>query len=98
MSSDHLPTLPPIPMSSPDLTDDERQAVARVLDTPNLSMGTQISRFEDCIKAYTGSQHAIGVSSGPAGIHLCVRAAGIKPGDHVITTPFSFLAPNKELL
>jgi perosamine synthetase len=98
MSSDHLPTLPAIPMSSPDLTDDERQAVARVLNTPNLSMGTQISRFEDCIKAYTGSQHAIGVSSGTAGLHLCVRAAAIQPGDLVITTPFSFVASTNVLL
>src|SRR4030042_517989 len=98
MSSDHLPTLPPIPMSSPDLTDEERQAVARVLDTPNLSMGTQISRFEDSIKAYTGSQHAIGCRSGTAGLPLCVRAAGRQPGDLVITTPFSFVASTNVLL
>jgi dTDP-4-amino-4,6-dideoxygalactose transaminase len=75
-----------IPMSSPDLTDAERQAVARVLETPNLSMGSQITAFEESIKAFTGSQHAIGVSSGTAGLHLCVRAAGIQAGDLVITT------------
>jgi dTDP-4-amino-4,6-dideoxygalactose transaminase len=87
-----------ISMSSPDLTDDERQAVARVLETPNLSMGSQITAFEDSIKAYTGSQHAIGVSSGTAGLHLCVKAAGIQPGDLVITTPFSFVASSNVLL
>jgi perosamine synthetase len=85
-------------MSSPDLTDDERQAVARVLETPNLSMGNQITNFEESIKAYTGSRHAIGVSSGTAGLHLCVRAAGIQPGDLVITTPFSFVASSNVLL
>ncbi len=88
----------PISMSSPDLTDDERQAVARVLSTPNLSMGDQITAFEDRVKTYTGSQHAIGVSSGTSGLHLCVRAAGIQPGDLVITTPFSFVASANVLL
>jgi dTDP-4-amino-4,6-dideoxygalactose transaminase len=87
-----------IPMSSPDLTDAERQAVARVLETPNLSMGSQITAFEESIKAFTGSQHAIGVSSGTAGLHLCVRAAGIQAGDLVITTPFSFVASSNVLL
>ena len=85
-------------MSSPDLTDDDRQAVAKVLETPNLSMGNQISNFEESIRAYTGSQYAIGVSSGTAGLHLCVRAAGIQPGDLVITTPFSFVASTNVLL
>jgi dTDP-4-amino-4,6-dideoxygalactose transaminase len=85
-------------MSSPDLTDEERQAVARVLETPNLSMGSQITAFEESIKAYTGSQYAIGVSSGTAGLHLCVRAADIQAGDLVITTPFSFIASTNVLL
>src|SRR4030065_30000 len=97
-SSENPLTLPPITMSSPDLTDDERQAVARGLETPNLSMGSQITAFEESLKAYTGSQNAIGVSSGTAGLHLCVRACGIQPGDLVITTPFSFVASANVLL
>jgi perosamine synthetase len=88
----------PITMSSPDLTDEERQAVARVLATPNLSMGSQISAFEDSVRSYTGSKFAVGVSSGTAGLHLCVRAAGIQTGDMVITTPFSFVASANVLL
>jgi perosamine synthetase len=87
-----------VPMSSPDLTDEERLAVAQVLSTPNLSMGDQIVAFEDCICSYTGSKFAVGVSSGTAGLHLCVRAAGINPGDLVITTPFSFVASANVLL
>jgi perosamine synthetase len=98
MSSKHPPTLPSITMSSPDLTNDERQAVARVLETPNLSMGNQINAFEDSIRAYTGSPHAVGVSSGTAGLHLCVRASNIQAGDLVITTPFSFVASSNVLL
>jgi perosamine synthetase len=89
---------PPISMSSPDLTDEERLAVAGVLATPNLSMGNQITTFEESVRSFTGSQHAIGVSSGTAGLHLCVRAAGIQSGDLVITTPFSFVASANALL
>jgi len=69
-----------------------------VLCTPNLSMGSQIEAFEQAITSYTGSRHAIGVNSGTAGLHLCVRAAGIGPGDLVITSPFSFVASANVLL
>ena len=86
------------PMSSPDLTDAERQAVMAVLNTPALSMGPKIDAFEAAFRNYSGCQHAIGVSSGTAGLHLCVRAAGIGAGDVVITTPFSFVASTNVLL
>ncbi len=89
---------PIVPMSSPDLTDAERAAVAAVLLTPHLSMGDQIEAFEAAIRAYTGARHAIGVSSGTTGLHLCVRAAGISDGDLVITTPFSFVASANVML
>ncbi|GAP09324.1 predicted pyridoxal phosphate-dependent enzyme [Bellilinea caldifistulae] len=93
------PYPPPIvPMSSPDLTDAERQAVLNVLNTPHLSMGGQIEAFEQTFCNYTGWRHAIGVNSGTAGLHLCVRAAGIQAGDWVITTPFSFVASANALL
>jgi len=45
-----------------------------------------------------GRRHAIGVSSGTAGLHLCVIAAGIGEGDLVITTPFSFVASANVIL
>jgi len=90
-------------MSSPDLSDVERQAVAAVLNTPILSMGKEIPAFEAAFQELTGRQHAIAVNSGTAGLHLCVRAAGIgindgQAGDLVITTPFSFVASTNVLL
>ena len=85
-------------MSSPDLGDAERAAVAAVLRTPYLSMGKEIQAFEAAFSEMTGSKHAIGVNSGTAGLHLCVRAAGIEDGDLVITTPFSFIASTNVLL
>jgi len=91
-------TLMKIPMSSPDLTDADRQAVIEVINTPNLSLGPKVVEFEQAFCQYTGAKHAIAVNSGTAGLHLCVRAAGIGPGDLVITTPFSFVASTNALL
>ncbi len=87
-----------IPMSSPDITDLEREAVAAVMQTPYLSMGPEVESFEDAVSHYVGVKHAIAVSSGTAGLHLAVRALGIADGDWVITTPFSFVASTNVLL
>ena len=87
-----------IPMSAPDLTSAERNAVQEVLGTPHLSMGTWVEDFENAFRKRMSSSHAIAVSSGTSGLHLCVRAAGIGPGDLVITTPFSFVASANVLL
>jgi perosamine synthetase len=87
-----------VPMSNPDLTDAERHAVMSVLETPELSMGPRIEQFEAAFRQFTGAKHAIGVNSGTAGLHLCVRAAGIKADDFVITTPFSFVASTNVIL
>jgi perosamine synthetase len=87
-----------IPMSSPDLNDADRQAVINVINTPILSMGKYTADFEKSFCDLTGAKHAIAVNSGTAGLHLCVRAAGIGAGDLVITTPFSFVASSNALL
>ncbi len=87
-----------IRMSSPDLSDADRQAVLDVINTPNLSMGPKIKAFERAFCELTGAKHAIGVNSGTAGLHLCVRAAGVATGDIVITTPFSFVSSTNVVL
>lgn len=79
-------------MSAPDLTEAERQAVLDVLHSPRLSMGPKVEAFEALVAEYVGAEHAVAVSSGTAGLHLSVRAAGIEDGDLVVTTPFSFVA------
>ncbi len=89
---------PRIPMSSPDLTEMERQAVQDVLNTTMLSMGHWVLDFEKAFRDMSGLRNAIAVSSGTAGLHLCVRAARIGEGDLVITTPFSFVASTNVLL
>ena len=89
---------PVIPMSSPDLTDAERQAVLDVINSSYLSIGPKIAEFEKAFTRFTGCTYAVAVNSGTSGLHLCVRAAGIGAGDYVITTPFSFVASANCLL
>ncbi len=81
-----------VPMSSPDITRAEIDAVNRVLQTPFLSIGPVIEEFEKEWAQFVGARYAVGVSSGTAGLHLGVIAAGVGAGDEVITTPFSFVA------
>jgi len=87
-----------VPMSSPEINEDDRQAVMEVLNTTYLSMGPKIEQFEKAVRDLTGSRHAIAVSSGTTGLHLCIRAAGIEQGDIVITTPFSFISSTNVIL
>jgi perosamine synthetase len=91
-------TRKPIRMSSPDITQAEIDAVLKVLQSTDLSMGGQIKAFEEEMARIAGTKHAVGVSSGTAGLHLSVIVAGIGEGDLVITTPFSFVASSNCLL
>ncbi len=85
-------------LSQAGLPEADLKSVLKVLEGPNLSMGPQIAAFEKVFCEYTGAKHAIGVNSGTAGLHLCVRAAGIGPNDLVLTTPFSFVASTNVIL
>jgi dTDP-4-amino-4,6-dideoxygalactose transaminase len=87
-----------VPMSSPEIDDSDRQAVQEVLQTTSLSIGPRVVAFEEAVCAYSGAQYASAVSSGTSGLHLCIRAAGIQPGDMVLTTPFSFVSSTNVIL
>jgi perosamine synthetase len=81
-----------IPLSSPDITEAEIDAVVAVLRTSRLSLGPVTERFEAAVAEFVSLPHAIAVSSGTAGLHLCVRALGIGEGDEVIVPSFTFIA------
>lgn len=81
-----------IPLSAPDITPAEIDAVTEVLRTSRLSLGPKLGEFEHSMAQYIGAGHAVGVSSGTAGLHLCVRALGIGEGDEVIVPSFTFVA------
>jgi perosamine synthetase len=81
-----------VPLSGPDITEAEIEAVAAVLRTSRLSLGPKLEEFEHAMAQYIGVPHAIGVSSGTAGLHLCIRALDIGEGDEVIVPSFTFIA------
>ena len=81
-----------IPLSAPDITDSEIEAVSAVLRTSRLSLGPKLEEFEQDMARYVGTSHAIAVNSGTSGLHLCVRALGISEGDEVIVPSFAFIA------
>ena len=81
-----------VPLSQPSINDDDIAAVLAVLRTPSLSMGPRVRDFERAVAEYVGTAKAVAVNSGTSGLHLCLAAEGIGPGDEVVTTPFSFVA------
>jgi perosamine synthetase len=83
---------PAIPLARPVLGEAEEQAVLDVLRSGQLSLGPRLREFEREFAAFVGAEHACAVSSGTAGLHLALRAAGVGDGDEVITSPFSFVA------
>jgi perosamine synthetase len=87
-----------IPLARPDLTQREIDAVVDVLQSDVLSIGPKIEEFERLVAKLAGRRHGVGVSSGTAGLHCCMIAAGIGEGHEVITTPFSFVASTNCIL
>ena len=80
------------PIAKPYITTRDKEAVAAVLNTDNLSLGPKYQEFEKKFAKKLGAKYACAVSSGTAGLHLVMLACGIGAGDEVITTPFSFVA------
>jgi len=87
-----------IPLSAPDITEADVEAVVSVLRTPRLSMGPKLDEFEEAIAHFVGVPYGIAVSSGTAGLHLCLRALGIGEGDEVILPSFAFIATGNAVL
>jgi dTDP-4-amino-4,6-dideoxygalactose transaminase len=75
-----------------ELKNDIDSAVAEVLQNTHFIMGPNVKEFESEAAEFLGVKHAISCNSGTDALHLALRACGIKEGDEVITTPFSFAA------
>src|SRR6202795_478514 len=87
-----------IPIAAPLIGEEERKAVLAVLDSGQLAQGPVVEAFEREFAAWCGVGHAVAVNSGTAALHLLMLAHGIKEGDEVITSPFTFIAsPNAAL-
>jgi dTDP-4-amino-4,6-dideoxygalactose transaminase len=81
-----------VPMSSPELSGEDAEQVQEVFNSRYLSQGSQLQAFEREMAEYLGARFAVGVNSGTSALHLAVIAAGVRRGDLVITTPYSFIA------
>lgn len=68
------------------------QAVTKVMRNCNFIMGEEITQLEQSLEAFSGAKHAITCSSGTDALLLAMMALDIKPGDEIITTPFTFIA------
>jgi perosamine synthetase len=81
-----------IPLARPVIGEPETERVLEVLQTGRLSLGPLLAEFEQEFARRVGARCASAVSSGTAGLHLALRAAGVSDGDEVVTSPFSFVA------
>ncbi len=75
-----------------NLKDEIDTAVQKVLNKGNFILGDEVKEFENSIAQYLGVKHAIGVASGTDALQIALMAIDLKPGDEVITTPFTFVA------
>ncbi len=81
-----------IGLSAPWVDEHDEELVLEVLRSGRLSLGPAGPRFESLLGDAVGAPYAAAVSSGTAGLHLCLVIAGVGPGDEVITSPYSFVA------
>lgn len=97
MSEDHPATVMGVPALDlkrqyAEIEAEVRTAIARVCASQQFVLGPEVEAFETEVAAYVGAKHAVGCASGTDALWLALAAAGVGPGDRVITTPFSFFA------
>ena len=81
-----------LPYGRQSINEDDIEAVAAVLRGDWLTTGPTVTAFEEAIAEYVGAARAVSVTSGTAALHTAYAAAGVGPGDEVITTPMTFVA------
>lgn len=81
-----------IPFSPPDITDAEIEAVVEVLKSGWITSGPKTAEFEKTMAKYCNANHGIALSSATAGMEILLKVFGIKEGDDVITTPYTYTA------
>ena len=81
-----------IPYGKQTIEQDDIQAVVDVLKSDFLTTGPKIAEFEQTVADYVGAKYAVAISNGTSALHAACFAAGIEPGDEVITTPLTFAA------
>ena len=87
-----------INITKPIITDNEISAVVDVMRSGTIAQGPKVAELEEKFAAYCGTKYAVAFNSGTAAIHAGLYSLGIKEGDEVITTPFTFIATANPIL
>lgn len=87
-----------IPIANPIIGEEEIEEVVKVLKTGFIAQGPKVAEFEEKFAEFVGAKYGIATSSGTTALHVALLACGIKEGDEVITTPFSFAATGNSIL
>lgn len=87
-----------IPIAKPNIGEEEKNAVMEVLESGMLAQGLKVKEFEERFAKYIGTKYAVATSNGTTALHIALLSSGIKKGDEVITTPFSFIASATSIL
>lgn len=87
-----------IPVAKPTFSGDEIEGIRAVLDSGILAQGESVARFEEEFAGYVGTDHGVATNNGTSALHTALAALGVKKGDEVVTTPFSFIASATSIL
>lgn len=88
----------PIPFHRPSITQAEIDAVSATLRSGWLTTGPRARELEEMVAGYVGVGHGVALSSCTAALHLALIAAGVGPGDEVITSPYTFVSTGETIL
>ncbi len=87
-----------IPIAKPNIGEEEKKAVLDVLSSGMIAQGKKVLELEEDFAKYVGVKHAIATNNGTTALHCALLAQGLKPGDEVITTPFTFISCANSIL
>ncbi len=90
--------LPPIPMARVEVGREEEEGVLEVLRSGMLAQGPRVAELEEAFAELHGVDHAVAVNNGTTALVAAMQALDVKPGDEVVTTPFSFIATLNAIL
>ncbi len=81
----------------PPIKDEIETAVKNVFNKANFILGEEVAKFEKEFSAHNGTKYAVGVANGTDALRMAILACGIKPGDEIITSPFTFIATSETI-
>ena len=81
----------------PPIKDEIETAVKNVFNKANFILGEEVSKFEKDFAAHNGTKYAVGVANGTDALRMAFLASGIKAGDEIITSPFTFIATSETI-